>query len=154
LIYCNAVETARQTLLCHLQHCIRGLIDQTHDQCVLGDISNGTQQRRKKRGSKINNKKGEHDQLVKMMVISLLLDSQYWALLGFDKDHNILFLRSSLVLFINARERLQLIMVRNQRKDLTLVEEMTSIIERQFKLQGTEITENMDSSDVVWEDKV
>jgi hypothetical protein len=57
LVYHNTVETARQTLVCHLQHCIPALIESTHNHRVLGDTSNGTHQRRKKRGRKSNNRK-------------------------------------------------------------------------------------------------
>ena len=43
LVYQNTVETVRQTLLCHLQHCIPALIDQTRDCRILGDTRNYTQ---------------------------------------------------------------------------------------------------------------
>ena len=75
-------------------------------------------------------------------------------MLRFAKDHKVLFLRSSLVRFINSEEHLQFIMVDDRRKDPLLVAEATSIIERHFWLQGTENTENIDSSEVVWEDIV
>ena len=88
-----------------------------------------------------------------MMASGLLLDSQYWPVLRFANDHKVLFIRSSLVWFI-SKERLQCIIIGNQKKDPLLVEEMASIIERHFQLQGAENIENIDSSDVVYEDTV
>ena len=59
----------------------------------------------------------------------------------------------SIVQFINPEERLQFIMVGDQ-KDHLLVADATSIIERHLWLQGTENMVNIDSSDGVREDTV
>ena len=46
LVYQNAVKMARQSLLCYLQHCIPPLLSHSCNHLVLGDISDGTQQKK------------------------------------------------------------------------------------------------------------